>query len=282
MNRIYRRNWLVVASAVLLVAAAAAFAQEAQPGPPEGGQGHHRGRRRLPSPEEAQAVWALQSAHVADVMQLSAEQAGQLATAYTESRKRLWEVFRQKHDEMREQFRGVRSRMDEPGQMPRHLTEGEREELREAISEFLDEMMEAMMKAAAKERDTFRTALSAFLSEEQANTAVERLGSFCGMWDYMVHTIAEFRLGEKQAAALEAANVYIVEYFKLREFTASDSDEDFAELCETLTGITLTRDRAMAELLNEEQLEQWKKAVAPRPAPGEGPGRGRRPGEEDK
>jgi hypothetical protein len=221
------------------------------------------------SVEEARAAWELQARHVASKLDLPDEKIDQLIDTYEDTKTRLAKVGMARAEKVHEDFATLRAKLADPRSLPEHLTDRECEELREALSALMDEKIQAMAERRAVEKERFGKAVATFLTKDQTEVVVSRLGSFNKQWDFMVHTIAGFDLGEKLFTALETINVYAMEYAKVRETAFGESEEDFLELSTKLTGIKLARDHALAELLSEDQLVAWKKATAEM-----GPGRG--------
>ena len=212
-------------------------------------------------PEEIHAAWELQANHVADKLGLSDEEAEKLVGAYKKTRQELVDAWLEGREKAKKEFSALGLKVGEPGKLPEDLSEEEQEELQRVLSGFMYEMMQAAAERRAVAREEFGKAVGRFLPEDRAKSAVDLLGSFSRRWDMMVYKIAGFKLGDKEAAALEAINTYVNEYEKVREEAFGETEADFLVLCEKLIGIKTARDRAFSELLSDEQFEEWQEMV---------------------
>lgn len=238
----HKAAWAIGALAAALLVSLTATAQ---PGP-GGGPGM---RARL-APEQAEAAWKLEAQHVASKLGLSEDNTTKLVDAYIKARKDYQTALEERRSSME---RGPDAR---------------------------EAMRKAMLEVADSARENLKKAVAAFLDEKQTEAAVQRLGTFDFRWDQMVHTIAGFNLGEKQADALELINTYVIESRNLmRSRTEAGSPpEDFREKAMTLRA---KLDEDLSKILSEEQMTQWKQAVGFGGGPrreGEGPGGPRREG----
>ena len=225
-----RRRWYYLETMAVFVAAAAVAAVAAGQ-PPAGQPGGAPGMAFRMTPEQSEEAWALQANHVAAKLGLSEENAAKLVDAYKTVKKDYLTALTER--------RAAMSR--EPGAM---------EEARKAMAEVADTA-----------RGNLRKAVSAFLDEKQTETAVERLGNFDFRWDAMVRKLAEFKLGDKQADALELVNLFIIESGKLvrSRMAAGAPPED---LRERNAALRAKLDEDLAKILSEEQLAEWKQSTA--------------------
>ncbi|HOJ33924.1 MAG TPA: hypothetical protein PKY35_07025 [Candidatus Hydrogenedentes bacterium] len=223
-----RRNLSNVLWLMGVVGFAVAFCLSAlaQPGPGEG-----RGARARLTQEQAEAAWKLQAQHVGSKLGLSEENVGKLVEAYVKARKDHQTALEERRSSME---RGPDAR-EAWRKATLELAEGARENLKKAVASFLD--------------------------EKQTETAVQRLGTFDARWDVMVHTIAGFNLGEKQADALELINTYVIESRALMA-TRSEAGPPSEDFREKAMALRTKLDENLSKILSEEQLAQWKQAVA--------------------
>ena len=216
---------------IVVVLALAPMTVQAQPG---GGRGD-----RL-SPEDAKKAWALEAQHVAGKLELKKDATTKLTEAFAAARTGYAKAMVAKREEL-------------------SADTGDRGSRYAAYRKAGEEV-------AAAEREKFEKALTASLTKEQVKKALERLGSFNRRWDGMVHTLAGFDLGEKQAEALELVNQYVVDQSKLFA-TASGSEGDFTALRDKMTEMKTALDKSLSALLSEEQKTKWTEATASRRGP---------------
>lgn len=200
------------------------------------------------SPEDAKAAWAAEARHMAKRLGVTEEATTKLVEAHQAARTSFAASIEQKREELR--------------------TEGgeDRDARRAAYRRMYQE-------TSAAEREKLRTALAAFLSEEQVAKAVELLGSFSvqmGYMDYMVSILLGYNLGEKQDKALELVTNYILEQTALRE-KLSGEGADFTAVREKMAAAKSQLDESLATILSEEQLAQWKTATTFQRSPGQAP-----------
>ncbi len=213
---------------VVVALALVPMAVQAQPG---GGRGS-----RL-SPEDAKKAWALEAEHVAGKLEFKKDATAKLTEAFAAARVGYAKAMEAKLEEL--------------------MTDtGDRSSRFAAYREAREEVAKA-------EREKLEKALGAFLKKEQVKKALERLGSFDRRWDSMVHTLAGFDLGEKQAEALELVNQYVVDQSKLFE-TVSGADGDRTALRDKFVSMREALDKSLSALLTEEQMTKWTEATASR------------------
>ena len=126
-------------------------------------------------------------------------------------------------------------------------------------------------EVGAAEREKFKTALAAFLTEEQAKKAVDMLGVFNTRGDHMAHLLIGYQLGEKLDKALDLVDTYVLEQNKLWE-SASGEQADFSAQREKMTALKNDLDKGLAAILSEEQLAKWKEATTFQRGGGQGGG----------
>jgi alpha-beta hydrolase superfamily lysophospholipase len=200
----FTRSVLILAMVAALCSAAAVQAQLSQM-----------------SPEQAQAVWALQAQHAAGKLELSEEQTTQLVAAYQTARGsynaamgKAWQASRAKKGSGHQWW----------------------------------------LKVSKAETEKFAGALDAFLSEESAKKAIERLGTFDRQWDAMVKGTAALNLEQKQADALEAISTYVQDRAALSK-TKADGRRGYGALLVKLRN-------SLKTILSDAQIVQWDNAVA--------------------
>jgi len=194
-----------------------------------------RGQRRPPmSQEEATAVWTLQANHVAGTLDLSKEQTAKLVDAYKTARESYQTAYRERRE----------AAMADAGQ-------GDRRARSRA-------MREAQQEVAKAEIAKLEKALSG-IGEEKVKKAVAQLGTFSGEWDRMVQVIAGFKLGDKQAKALELVTTYVVDSTAARNKAVASGD------FESMRGIGREQrtklDDGLKAILSEEQMASWTEAT---------------------
>jgi hypothetical protein len=208
------------------------------------------------SPEEAQAVWALQATHVAGKLELSKEQTTKLVDANKKARESYVAAIRAAMEEAREN-----ADPDDRGAMYR------------AMREVRDKLTKA-------ETDKLAKAVGAFLDKDKTKEAVKHLGVFSGSLDGMVNVIAGLKLDKaKQAKALD------IVYASVAESTAAlakaRASGDMETMRDVYTEQRAKLNEAMGKVLSEEQMTKWTEATARRGRGGgrRGPGGGARGGE---
>lgn len=201
-----------------------------------------RGGGRGPrlSGEQSKAAWAVEAKYVAGTLSLSEEVSGKLAGAYEAAHTSFGAAMAKKREEMQ--------------------NSGDDRSARWAA------YRKAQQETTAAEREKLKKALSEFLKEEQTIKAMEKLGIFSMRLDSMVHTLAGFTLGEKEAKALEKVYAYALGEAKLFE-GSSGQQGNSEELRGKMETLKKDLDAALAGILSEEQLGQWKTATA-RPSRG--------------
>jgi len=220
--------------------------------------------RRLGSiltPDEAAAAWALQAGQVAHKLELSEDNAETLAAAYATARSELATAVESKRQEMGRGAGSGRDRMMAWRKLSTELSAAHREKLEQA--------------------------LSAFLAEGQTSEAVALLAPLSTRCDHMVHTLAGFKLGDKQDQALGLVNDYVVK--QAAALQALPGSGDYSQMRDQFTTGKADLDKALAAILSAEQLAKWQEATAMRRPGGPGgrqgrprDGRGRGRGSESK
>jgi hypothetical protein len=215
---------------IVVVLALVPMAVQAQ----RGGEGRGEGRGARLSSEDAKKAWALEAQHVAGKLELSKEAAIKLTEAFAAARTSYSKAMEAKREELRADTGDRSSRYAAYRKVQEEVTKAEREKLEKA--------------------------LAAFLNKEQVQKVLERLGSFSGQWDRMVHTLAGFELGEKQPDALELVNQHVVDQAKLFE-SVTGPGADFMALRDKFVALKEKLDKSLAPLLSEEQMTKWTEAT---------------------
>lgn len=237
------RSTLIVCgmAAAFAVVCGVAGAQEQGEGRPERGGRGGEGRGvagRMFDPEVAANAHELQAKHVAKSLELTDEQGQKLVQEYKNARKGLADAYSQQMQQMT------------PGQRPDR---------------------EAMAKVSQEARDKLKTAVGAFLNEEQTGKAMEKLGAFSWRWDQMVLTLADMGLEDE---AMSKAMGMVADYAAQQHKAMTEArSSDMAGMREKLRAMNEKLDADLATVLDEEQMAKWKEATETR-----GPGRSGRQG----
>jgi hypothetical protein len=184
-------------------------------------------------PDDAKAAWALQAEHAAGKLKLDEETTDKLVKAYQAARTSFQASLEAKMSALREtEDRSAR-----------------REAYRAAFTEVRN-----------SEQAKFEKELETFLTEEQSENIAELLGAFDPRSDQMVHTIAGFELGDKQADALDLVDAYIKKQSEIRE-SMTGEQSDFSAYRDKMMAAKGELDTALEPLLTADQLATWKEAT---------------------
>ncbi len=248
----------VALSCVILSFATLATAQDApRRGPGEGRPPANQPEQRAIPPERARAAWDAQVKTATADMNLEAEKLKALTTAYADQRKAHADAVEQLRRELRERA----SEADGEGRG------------REAMAE----MQEAIQKLNTDHRANLRKAFAEDLTSGQTDRALESLGTFNMQWDRMVDSLNQFKLDDaKGAKANLAVKDYVVAINKIRESGNRETAREDMQAART----KLTA--ALKDQLNDEQLAEFERLLAPgRRMEGGPPGERRAPGGRD-
>jgi hypothetical protein len=234
-----------------LAIGATALTATAQQNEPGGGGGGGGGRARQPRgggfgmeqlpPEKARAAWEAEAHLVAKNLGLTKEQTSGLVKAYTDARESQAKAMR----DMMERARKERDEGDE-GEGGRGRMRGNMEEMRQARQEAIEKFHKALTSEVK-------------LTEEQSAKAMDPLGTFSPQWDRAVDTILGFKLDQnKQAAALEATETYLIQMNKAREARG-----DREEMQKTMQQAREKLSESLKKNLSEEQYQKVESAFGP-------------------
>lgn len=141
-------------------------------------------------------------------------------------------------------------------------------------------MFQQMQDIATLERAKLAKQLEEAIGKENADKAVNVLGTYNRGWDRLVDTLAGFGLdAAKQSQGLTKIANHVVEIDKAQQDAFASFDmEGFRAKSQELKAAL---DESMGEILSAEQLASWKESTAPRGRGGPGGpggGAGRPPG----
>lgn len=177
------------------------------------------------SPEQAQVVWTLQAHHAAGKLELSEEQTTQLVATYKIARESYKEA-------MGKAWQASRAKRGTGGRW--------------------------WLKVSKAETEKFAGAVRAFLSEEKAKQAIERLGTFDRQWDAMVKGTVALNLEEKQTVALEVISTYVRDRAALNTARAHTPRADRRGY----GALRIKLRSSLDAIFSDAQLVRWDNAVA--------------------
>jgi hypothetical protein len=106
------------------------------------------------------------------------------------------------------------------------------------------------------EKAKLKTALAAFLTPDQVDKAIVPLGTFNRQWDRFVDVLAGLNLAEdKKDKGLSVLAAYAVETSGARDKAAASGD--MQALRTSAQEAKAKLDKAIAEVLDADQLEKW-------------------------